>query len=311
MMLNSRNIAQLGETAALLEVSAYPKPGNVHRTQDFDNMTYEDFLISASILRENLEIVAYNAHNSYPNLLNRIHVGEAILRTVRSTNKIVETNTNLGISMLMIPISAGCGALINSDNIYHLPKTVDVIMKNTLPDDAVALIKAIVLSKAGGMENKTSKYDANNKNTVEDIIHNNINLYDLFKMSSMYDKISYELVNGLPIISKYGFPTFTKLDEEGEYSKNDITLEIFLTVLANVPDTLISRKYGLDVAKNVSKRAKNILKKTDMSTEERLNELKEFDTFLRKKRYNPGTTADFTAASLFVGLVDKYANIGL
>ena len=73
----------------------------------------------------------------------------------------------------------------------------------------------------------------------------------------MYDKISYELVNGLPTISKYGFPTFTKLD--GEYSRNDITLEIFLTILANVPDTLISRKYGTDTAKNVSNKAKNIL----------------------------------------------------
>ncbi len=309
MMLNSRNIAQLGETATLLEVSGYPKPGNVHRTQDFENMTFEDFLISASVLRENLEIVSYNANKYYPNQLHKIQIGEAILRTVRSTNKLVETNTNLGISMLMIPISAGCGALINSENIYHLPKIVDVIMKNSLPDDAIALIKAIVLSNAGGMENKTSKYDANNKNTLDEIIQNNINLYDLFKMSAMYDRISYELVNGLPVISEYGFPTFTKLD--GEYSRNDITLEIYLTILANIPDTLISRKYGEDVAKNVSNKAKNILKKTEISTEERFNELNEFDTFLRKKKYNPGTTADFTAASLFVGLVDKYSNLGL
>ena len=49
-MLNFRNIAQLGEIAALLEVSGYPKPGNVHRTQNFQNMTYEDFV---AILKEN------------------------------------------------------------------------------------------------------------------------------------------------------------------------------------------------------------------------------------------------------------------
>ena len=39
--------------------------------------------------------------------------------------------------------------------------------------------------------------------------------------------------------------------------------------------------------------------------------MNEFDTFLRNKKYNPGTTADFTAASLFVGLVDKYSKEGL
>lgn len=309
MKLNSRNIAQLGEMGALLEVSAYPKPGNVHRTQDFEDMTYEDFLISASVLRENLEIVAYNASRYYPNLLNKINIGEAILRSVKTTNKLVNTNTNLGISMLMIPISAGCGALINDDNIYHLPKIVDIIMQNTQAEDAIALTKAIVLSKAGGMDNKTSKYDINNNNTHDEIIENNVNIYELLEMSSKYDKISYELVNGLPVISEYGFPTFTKYDDE--CSRNDITLEIFLTILSNVPDTLITRKYGEDVAENVSKRAADILKETEISTEERLKQLSEFDTFLRDKKYNPGTTADFTAASLFVGLVDKYSNKGL
>ncbi|MHA1130658.1 MAG: triphosphoribosyl-dephospho-CoA synthase, partial [Candidatus Helarchaeota archaeon] len=30
-----KRIAQYGVLASLLEVSGYPKPGNVHRTQDF------------------------------------------------------------------------------------------------------------------------------------------------------------------------------------------------------------------------------------------------------------------------------------
>lgn len=309
MILNSRNIAQLGEIATLLEVSAYPKPGNVHRTQDFDDMIYEDFLISGTVLRESLEIVAYNASKYYPNLLDKIQIGDAILQSIKTTNKLVNTNTNLGISMLMIPISAGCGALENETSIYNLPKMVDIIMKNTRSEDAVALTKAILLSKAGGLENKTSDYDVNNKNTIEEIITNNINLYDLFKISSKYDKISYELINGLPVISEIGYPTYCKYEEE--YSKNDVTLETYLTLLSKVPDTLISRKYGDEVAEDVTKRAKDILKNTEIATKERIKEMKEFDKYLRKNKYNPGTTADFTAASLFVGLVDKYSKTGL
>lgn len=309
MILNSRNIAQLGEIAALLEVSAYPKPGNVHRTQDFDDMIYEDFLISASVLRESLEIVAYNAARYYPNLLDKIQIGDAILQSIKTTNKLVNTNTNLGISMLMIPISAGCGALENEESIYNLPKMVDIIMKNTRPEDAIALTKAILLSKAGGLDNKTLEYDVNNKNTIEEITNNNVNLYDLFKISAKYDKISYELINGLPVISEIGYPTYCKYEEE--YSKNDTTLETYLTILSQVPDTLLCRKYGDEVAEDVTKRAKDILKSTEIATNDRLDEIKKFDQYLRDNKYNPGTTADFTAASLFVGLVDKYSKTGL
>ena len=309
MKLNSRNIAQLGEIATLLEVSAYPKPGNVHRTQDFDDMTFEDFLISGSVLRESLEIVAFNASKYYPNLLNKLQIGDAILRSVTTTKNLVNTNTNLGISMLLIPISAGCGALIDQENIYHLPKMVDIIMKNTRSEDAVALTKAIVLANAGGIEDKAQKYDVNNNNTINEITKNNVNMYDLLEMSSKYDKISEELVTGLPIISEYGFSTFTKY--ENEFSRNDVTLEIFLTILSNVPDTLINRKYGEKIANMVSNRAKKILKDTEIASKERYKELEKFDTYLRSKKYNPGTTADFTAASLFVGLVDKYSTTGI
>jgi len=35
------------QLAVLLEVSAYPKPGNVHRTADFEGTRYEHFLASA------------------------------------------------------------------------------------------------------------------------------------------------------------------------------------------------------------------------------------------------------------------------
>ena len=39
-------IAQVAQLACLLEVSA-PKPGNVNRHNDFSDLSYEDFLVSA------------------------------------------------------------------------------------------------------------------------------------------------------------------------------------------------------------------------------------------------------------------------
>jgi len=40
------HVSRIAELASVLEVSGYPKPGNVHRTRDFDDMVYEDFLVS-------------------------------------------------------------------------------------------------------------------------------------------------------------------------------------------------------------------------------------------------------------------------
>ena len=309
MKLNNQDIAKLGEIATLLEVSGYPKPGNVHRTQDFSDMFYEDFLISSTSIRENLELVANNASTYYPGMLNQINVGRCIYGCIRNTQNLVKTNTNLGISMLLIPMAAAFGAIKDEDTLFNFPHILKTILENSSTDDAICLIKAISLANAGGLDNKTSEYDVDNKDTIEDIRRNNINLYNLFEMSASYDKISYELINGLPVILKYGYPTYAKY--MNDYSKNDVTLEIYLTILANVPDTLITRKYGDRVAQKVSKQASTILKNTKIASTDRLNQLKEFDTFLRNNKYNPGTTADFTAASLFVGLVDKYSQSGI
>ena len=43
-------IAKTAQIASVLEVSGYPKPGNVHRTQDFTDMVFEDFLISGVVI---------------------------------------------------------------------------------------------------------------------------------------------------------------------------------------------------------------------------------------------------------------------
>ena len=51
-------IAAALELALLLEVSAYPKPGNVHRTRDFENTRFEHFLASAVALGPHFRLAA-------------------------------------------------------------------------------------------------------------------------------------------------------------------------------------------------------------------------------------------------------------
>jgi len=75
---------------------------------------------------------------------------------------------------------------------------------------------------------------------------------------------------------------------------------MFLELLANHLDTLIIRKAGLEEAKLVKKKAKEVLTgKLD---------LKEFDKILREKKdlRNPGSLADIMAVSLSLLILDGY-----
>ena len=48
--MDALEIAKIAQIASALEVSGYPKPGNVHRTRDYDDMVFEDFIISGIVI---------------------------------------------------------------------------------------------------------------------------------------------------------------------------------------------------------------------------------------------------------------------
>src|SRR5438046_4925760 len=87
------SIGQCATLACLLEVTA-PKPGNVHRGTDFDDLTFADFLVSGVTIGP---ILAHGAE---------IGVGPAIFAAVQATRQLSQTNSNLGMSLLRGPLAA-------------------------------------------------------------------------------------------------------------------------------------------------------------------------------------------------------------
>ena len=78
--------------------------------------------------------------------------------------------------------------------------------------------------------------------------------------------------------------------------------EGFKIILGNNVDTLIVRKNGIDLAKTITKEAREIV--------ELINErgfkkeiLEKFDQRLFELHLNPGTTADITATTIFLTLL--------
>ncbi|NYT18547.1 MAG: ATP--dephospho-CoA triphosphoribosyl transferase CitG, partial [Methanobacteriales archaeon] len=201
-------IAKCAQIASVLEVSGHPKPGNVHRTQDFPDMVFEDFLISGVVIGDNMRKAAHRGSRYHdPENWHKIGLGELIRDSVLETDRWVENNTNLGIVMLLTPLSAAAGM---SADLESVPGNVDRIMRATTPQDAVNLYQAINIADAGGM-GEQSELDVASEDSMQELIENEVNMFQVLEMSASWDRLAYELTQGMPVTFKTGFPVFRNI----------------------------------------------------------------------------------------------------
>ena len=284
--MNAEEIAKMAQIASALEVSGYPKPGNVHRTRDFPDMEFEDFVISGIVIGDTIREACMNVDIDNPQL------GRYILQAVSETDRWIKNNTNLGIVMMTTPIAVAAAI---SDSFEDIRQNVKLLMANTSVDDACDLYDAINIADAGGMGDQ-DEYDVASDNAKSELRENNQTMYDVLKISAPWDMLAREMTSDMPAVFEIGYPTYHELKESK--SKNEACVLTFLTILSQVPDTLISRKYGSDEALKISMMTRDLLNLKNES--DFWDKVKEFDEFLFKNKYNPGTTADLTAASIFV-----------
>ena len=284
--MDANEIAKIAQIASALEVSGYPKPGNVHRTRDYSDMVFEDFIISGIVIGDTIREACTDVDVDNPKL------GKYILQAVAETDKWIKNNTNLGIVMMITPIAVAAAI---SDSFDDIRENVKVVMGNTSVDDACDLYDAINIADAGGMGDQ-DEYDVASDNAKNELRENSQTMYDVLKISAPWDMLAREMTSDMPAVFEIGYPTYHELTQEK--SKNEACVLTFLTILSQVPDTLISRKYGSDEALKVSMMVRDLLNLRDEP--DFAEKLKEFDDFLFKNKLNPGTTADLTAASIFV-----------
>ena len=284
--MNAEEIAKMAQIASALEVSGYPKPGNVHRTRDFPDMEFEDFVISGIVIGDTIREACMNVDIDNPQL------GRYILQAVSETDRWIKNNTNLGIVMMTTPIAVAAAI---SDSFEDIRQNVKLLMGNTSVDDACDLYDAINIADAGGMGDQ-DEYDVASDNAKAELRENNQTMYDVLKISAPWDMLAREMTSDMPAVFEIGYPIYHELKESK--SKNEACVLTFLTILSQVPDTLISRKYGSDEALKISMMTRDLLNLKNES--DFWDKVKEFDEFLFKNKYNPGTTADLTAASIFV-----------
>jgi len=298
------------QLAVLLEVSAYPKPGNVHRTADFDETRYEHFLASAVALKPHFQYAARQGvliHNGKVDL-DRVASGKIIKEAVLDVSSWQHGgNTMLGSIILLMPIAIGAGITLAAGafSIQKLRRNLKSVTESTTPEDAVNLYDAINIAQPGGL-GKAPELDVTNAASRKRIVEEEISLYQVFKISAPWDSISSEWVNNYPITFN-GYPFFTQQLQETN-NINTATVHTFLKILSEVPDTLIARKAGKSKAKEVSAQAQKVLARGGLTTLKGQESLLKFDAKLRDPAHhlNPGTTADITAAVLSLAILNGY-----
>lgn len=215
-------------------------------------------------------------------------------------------NINLGTVLLLSPLSASAGLSLATADITanKLRENLEHVLTNTTPQDAIELYEALATAKPGGLGH-SPELDVTDSRSKSDILEHQITLLDIFKISSDWDDISREWVTTFEITFSIGYQAFSNTLKETN-NVNIATVHTYLTILSRVQDTLIKRKAGQGPAELVSKKAEAILKAGGLLSQEGTDLLWKLDDQLSKKKglLNPGTTADLTAASIMVALLE-------
>lgn len=275
------DVALAAQLAALLEVAA-EKPGNVTPRHAFADTRLTDFLASAAAIGP-----AMRAAGSQP-------VGATILQAIRATRRVTRANTNLGIVLLFAPMARAAGLMEAPPGL--LRAALRSVLRALTVEDAAQAYEAIRLAGPGGL-GAVAEEDVSAAPTVT--------FRAAMGLAAARDAVAREYVTDYAITFEIGMPALQAALDAG-LAIEAAVVAVFLTILGQVPDTLIARKLGWAAAEAISARARELVPVPATLASATAHEaLAAFDSELHDdyNRRNPGTTADLTAATLFAALL--------
>lgn len=266
-------IARSFHDACLTELDAL-KPGNVHRLSEGHRMTVADFEASAAAAAP---------------LIGRkgLSVGRRIRLAAEATRLAVGQNTNLGIVLLAAPLAEAALAPRPGDlraRLHHVLQGLSV-------EDAREAYRAIRETAPGGL-GEVPAHDVRAEPEVT--------LLEAMRAAETRDRIAWNYTHDFADVFTLGLKWLAHAEERwGETAW--AASRVYLGFLAHVPDTLIERKFGERIAAEVREEARPIeAGLTESPSPEAMTApLVAFDSALKARGLNPGTSADLTVATLF------------
>jgi triphosphoribosyl-dephospho-CoA synthase len=278
--LDAWEIAWAAQLACLYEVGA-PKPGNVSPGKAFADATYEDFVASALAIGPSFAAAGVAG------------VGETIRAAIADTRRLAGTNTNLGIVLLLAPLARAAATVGDGEDLRTAAARV---LDGLTVDDARHAYAAIRMAGPAGL----GAVDAHGVHEPRPVV----TLREAMELARHRDAVAHEYCSAYSATFEIGYEALRAGWAAGGRLSDAIVMT-FLRVLAEVPDTLISRKHGATEAEGVSRRAAQVLAAGGCETTAGRREVARLDAELRGSAHglNPGATADLVCATLFVFLV--------
>ena len=303
--------------ALLLEVAGTPKPGNVDRRRDLDDLRFESFLGGAVGARDGLELAASDGSP----------VGDAFERGVAGMADRAGTNTQFGCLLLLVPllratvVGSPAGDVSSSGDLD--PDAVDRVTRETTVGDAVAFYRAferVDVAVADPPADAAELDVRHGSDAAPALRDRELTLRDVMAVSAapddpdrVPDRNAQEWVEGFP-------RTF----RAAEWIRADVgpltdrAARAFLGLLAAEPDTLVAASHDPETAREASARAAALLGGADDGGSTGPLDPSDVDadavhgadldaaevlaTAFVDEGINPGTTADLTCAALYVAL---------
>ncbi|QIW23094.1 hypothetical protein EWF20_02265 [Sulfolobus sp. S-194] len=259
---------------ASIDEALINKPGNASRVKDIKSVNFSDILYSALLMKRYYKEACKRKFNKkYESLYDLLYY--AIVKSK-------ELNVNFsifGTSMQLLPIAYSSSYSL-SDTLIKVSQVMLSLNNRDSYFFSLAL-QELNLSYLGKIEvmdyRELEKYA----------------LYEIFLKSSEIDSA----VRNMVLNYRYSLEVVEEIRNKG---LEEGVLYSFIKILCEVPDGLILRKYGAYTAIRVSQLACHILKNYS------LKRIKDFDDFLVKNGYNPGSTADIIATGIGLYYLDEW-----
>lgn len=247
------------------------KVGNVHRFSAGHGMEVEHFEVAAEAAAPHIAA-------------NGARVGTRIETAVAASLIATGLNTNLGIVLLCAPLAAAAEA---DAPLASVLDGLDMV-------DAQATFRAIALANPGGL----GRYEHDVAAPPA------IGLMEAMALAASRDRIARQYVSGFRDIYDIGVARLEALQGVDEEARTEA---VHLGFLAAFPDSHIARKFGPVIAEEVRFEAEQLASTIDWRAPAacRHHKLMAFDTSLKARGLNPGTSADLTVATLFAAALNS------
>jgi triphosphoribosyl-dephospho-CoA synthase len=265
MKRSAMSRAERAQMAMMLEVCAYPKPGNVDRCHDYTDTRLEHFLASTILARPAFEAAEKTGGR----------VGNLIREAVMLTNGHAGGNTHFGAFILLFPLIIG-GDIAGARQ----------VVAETDVQDAIDFYAAFGLTQVRVLE--SDDLDVNDPESVRVIQEQGMTLADIMGYSAPRDMVAREWTNGFALTRRCA----DLLHAHGH--GREAVVRTFLNLLASEPDTFIAKKHGVAVAEETMRCAAEVLRGG--------RDIRAFDAECIRNGINPGSIADITIAGIYVAL---------